>query len=73
MVIDIRDREEYFKKKTNAVNIPEHHLKDSLDMLRGKENITIICTTGEKARKICWYLQKNGIFAIPKRCLEFYV
>ena len=73
MIIDIRDIFEFKKRPTKAINIPEYLIKSKIDELKQVDTqITIICTTGLKAKKIVWYLEKFNIFAKADNLKNYY-
>jgi rhodanese-related sulfurtransferase len=63
MIIDIRDSNEFKRKPTKALNVPEHVLRKDFHFLTEANDIVIICTTGLKAMKMSWYLDRFGIKA----------
>ena len=42
MIVDIRDRIEYNKRNVDgSINIPERHLKDSIDLLNSFDEVVL--------------------------------
>lgn len=61
LIVDIRPREDYAKRPSNALNIPEHALKDSLDLFHVHKEIHFICPTGLNAQRIAYRFQKMNL------------
>ena len=73
MTIDIRDIFEYKKRPTKAINIPDYLIKSKIEELKQVDTqITIICSTGLKAKKMVWYLEKFNIFAKADTIKNYY-
>mgnify|MGYP000857970994 FL=1 len=53
MIIDIRDNNEYKKRNIDgSINIPERHLKDSIELLNTFDEVVFCCLSGLHARRI---------------------
>lgn len=61
LIVDIRPRELFSKRPTKAINIPEHALKDSIELFKVHKEIKFICPTGLNARRIAFMFEKYDL------------
>ena len=60
-IIDVRPTDQYNENHIEgAISIPLDELESNLDKLDKKEELNIICKTGEKAKKAGEILEKAG-------------
>lgn len=53
MIIDIRDSTEFRKYNIDgSINIPERHLKDSIDLMNSFDEVIFCCRSGLHARRL---------------------
>lgn len=60
-IIDVRTKEQFEENHIDgAISIPLDELEDNLDKLDKKEEINVICNTGDKSKKAAEILENNG-------------
>ena len=60
-IIDVRTKEQFVESHIDgAISIPLEELEDNLDKLDRKEEINVICNTGNKSKKAAKILENNG-------------
>lgn len=60
-ILDVRTKEEFDKNHIDgAISVPLDELEDNLDKFDKKEDISVICNTGERTKKAGKILEDNG-------------
>lgn len=60
-ILDVRSKEEYEKEHIpGAISIPLDELADNLDQLDKKEELNVICNSGNKSKKAGKILEDHG-------------
>ncbi len=60
-VVDVRTKEEFDKNHIEgAISIPLDELEDNLDQFDKKQELNVICNTGERTKKAGKILEDNG-------------
>lgn len=60
-IVDVRTKEQFEENHIDgAISIPLEELEDNLDKLDKKEEINVICNTGNKTKKAGKILEDNG-------------
>lgn len=60
-IIDVRTKEQFEENHIDgAISIPLDQLEDNLDRFDKKEEINVICNTGDKSKKAAKILEDNG-------------